>query len=366
MYIPQRGHVAQVHLQYGPPVVAGVIGPKPSALVDFSRGGRVDQVLRGDQAYDISVQLVVPTSQHNVALGNFMVTVSLLDKHDRVLSTSSRPALLTYESLPVRWMRTLWRAIPLVLLWSKEAQTIKVPVLERFLENSAHPVSQALVQISTGQLQIYKCTLNVDAHFQGLRYFMYYHRVSTAIVFMSLFVFWEIVFTVMTWQLLNSWFGHTTGDHQHHALTVQDPQLMESTRLHLDSQNDEDGQRSLSFRGDHARRSVMSSSFTSGRRQGQIPALGPIRRQPQLQEDAYFISESEGSEESPGGTDGDDEEEEMEEEEEEEEEEEGVPSQLRKNGSTATTEYLQGLQGSASAGPERGDEPGDAVVPGIN
>ena len=321
------------------------------------------QVLRGDQAYDISVHLVVPTSQHNVALGNFMVTVSLLDKYDRLLTSSSRPALLTYESLPVRWMRTLWRAIPLVLLWSKEAQTIKIPVLDRFLENSAHPVTRALIEISTGKLQIYKCTLNVDAHFQGLRYFMHYYRVSTAIVFMSLFIFWEMVFTVLTWQLLNTWFGNSKGS-QHHSLTVQDPQLAQTTRLYdqLNDDDEDDSGRSLSFRGTGARPGM--TSFSSGRRQGQIPALGPIPRQPQLQEDAYFASESEGSEERLGGTDED-------EEVEEEEGEEGhLPHQQRKPGSTIATEALGGRPGSVSArsGPrlEESDEPEDTVVPGID
>jgi len=42
--------------------------------------------------------------------------------------------------------------------------------MDKFMESSAHPVAHALIEISTPELQIYKCTLNVDAHFQGLRY----------------------------------------------------------------------------------------------------------------------------------------------------------------------------------------------------
>src|SRR5690349_6662675 len=39
------------------------------------------------------------------------------------------------------------------------------------------------------------------------RYFMYYYKISTALVFMLVFIFWELVFTVITWQVLAGWFG---------------------------------------------------------------------------------------------------------------------------------------------------------------
>ncbi|KAF9345204.1 Berardinelli-Seip congenital lipodystrophy 2 (seipin), partial [Mortierella sp. NVP85] len=157
--------------------------------------------------YNIAVNLHVPTSEKNVAIGNFMVHVTLLRPDGDIIQISSRPAILTYQSLPLRLMRTAWRAVPLVLDWSREEQTLRVPLIERFVEDAANPVARAIVSISTPELQVYRSTIHFDAHFHGLRYFMYYYKVSTAIVFMLVFIFWEIVFTVITWQVLAGWFG---------------------------------------------------------------------------------------------------------------------------------------------------------------
>ncbi|KAF9906488.1 Berardinelli-Seip congenital lipodystrophy 2 (seipin) [Lobosporangium transversale] len=207
VYIPQRGHVGQVHLQYDRPTLPGIVPSPPSAEVDFSRGGRYTQFLRADQAYDISVNLHVPTSEKNVAIGNFMVVVTLLRVDGTAIMTSSRPAILTYQSLPLKLMRTAWRAVPLVLEWSKEDQVLRVPLVENYVEDAVNPVARARVEISSPDLQVYKTTIHIDAHFHGLRYFMYYYKVSTALVFMAVFIFWEIIFSVITWQVLAGWFG---------------------------------------------------------------------------------------------------------------------------------------------------------------
>ncbi|KAF9584712.1 Berardinelli-Seip congenital lipodystrophy 2 (seipin) [Lunasporangiospora selenospora] len=236
LYIPQRGHVGQVHLQYGRPSVPGEIRAGPVATVDFSNGGKYRNILRGEQAYDVSVDLRVPTSESNVALGNFMVTVSLLKENGETLVTSSRPAILTYESLPVRLLRTAWKSIPLVLLWSKEEQVLKVSILENYIENPSNPIARAFVQVSNANLQIYGSTIHIDAHFHGLRYLMYYYKTSTAAVFMAIFIFWEVIFSIVTWQVLTSFFNpyntpapvQSEGDHaqQRHqlGLHVTEPQ----------------------------------------------------------------------------------------------------------------------------------------------
>lgn len=168
MHIPQRGHVGHVHLQYDRFRSSGEHSG-PSAVVDFSKGGRYTQILRGDQAYDISMKLVMPTSSSNVALGNFMVMVQLVGADGKVIVTSSRPAIITYESLLLRLIRTIWRAVPLVLRWTRESQTIRLPLIENFVESSSNPVTRALIEISNPGLQIYRTTLHIDAHFQGLR-----------------------------------------------------------------------------------------------------------------------------------------------------------------------------------------------------
>ncbi|KAF9911973.1 Berardinelli-Seip congenital lipodystrophy 2 (seipin) [Linnemannia zychae] len=163
------------------------------------------EILRGEQAYDVSMKLVMPTSSSNVALGNFMVMVQLIGANGHVIITSSRSAIVTYESLLLRLLRTVWRAIPLVLRWTRESQTIRLPLIENFVESSSNPVAMALIEISNPNLQIYRTSLHIDAHFQGLRYFMYYYRVTTALIFMTAFIFWEIIFCILTWQTISAW-----------------------------------------------------------------------------------------------------------------------------------------------------------------
>ncbi|KAF9971381.1 hypothetical protein BGZ73_005710 [Actinomortierella ambigua] len=204
-YIPQRGHVAPVYLNYERPSMTE--WNPPSAVVDFTQGRKNIQVLRSDQAYDISVRLHVPTSERNVALGNFMVSVTLLREDGEVIANSSRPSILTYQSHPLRLMKTAWKAVPLVLDWSKEDQLLNVPLIEHYVEKASNPVARAIVSVSAHELHIYSTSIHIDAHFSGLRYFMYYYKVPTALAFISVFIFWEIVFSVVTWQLLAAWFG---------------------------------------------------------------------------------------------------------------------------------------------------------------
>lgn len=162
--------------------------------------------MRGGQGYDISVDLAVPSSTKNLDIGNFMVTVKLLSNHGDIIAKSSRPvscvyqifcesgrfttitnsqttsprslihkstygrkAILTYYSRPVRVMRSLLRAVPLVLWWSREEQRLQVELMKSFVEDSNNPVATVLVEVSSPDLRIYKATLHLDAHFRGLR-----------------------------------------------------------------------------------------------------------------------------------------------------------------------------------------------------
>ncbi|KAG0096234.1 Berardinelli-Seip congenital lipodystrophy 2 (seipin) [Podila epicladia] len=284
LYIPQRGHVGQVHLQYEKPRLPGVMTAGPSAEIDFSRGGRYGQFLRADQAYDISVNLAVPTSEQNVAIGNFMVVVTLLRADGKIIMSSSRPAILSYQSQPLRLMRTAWKAVPLVLDWSREDQVLKVPMIENYIEDSANPVTRAYIELSHPDLQVYRSTIHIDAHFHGLRYFMYYWKVSTALVFMAVFIFWEIIFSVVTWQVLAGWFGSDS-----EALAIA-----HGIHPQPDSRS---GQQQQALRAPTSYQGTGAPSNTSSSR-GQIQSIAQPPRQPQLQDDQPRLrsadSESDG------------------------------------------------------------------------
>ncbi|KAJ3057184.1 hypothetical protein HK097_011189 [Rhizophlyctis rosea] len=67
-----------------------------------------------------------------------------------------------------------------------------------------NPVHHAVVQISTNKLQIYSCRLHIHARFQGLRYFMYHWRLTTAIVFISTILFWEAYVLRKSWKFVHA------------------------------------------------------------------------------------------------------------------------------------------------------------------
>jgi len=76
--------------------------------------------LKPGQPYDINVQLVVPTTQANYDIGNFMTTLTLLTTSNRTIVASRRPALL------IPYSRSLSHFTPAVA-------TVVVPLFDEFV-----------------------------------------------------------------------------------------------------------------------------------------------------------------------------------------------------------------------------------------
>ncbi|RUS15196.1 hypothetical protein BC937DRAFT_92771 [Endogone sp. FLAS-F59071] len=197
-YVPEVKHVQPVWLQYSSDSV-------PIAYVDLSRNGKYAKPLRHEQAYLVSIDLDLPTSQRNLDVGNFMVSVWLQNAMNETVQYSSRPTMLKYQSPLTRVLYTLWRAIPLILDFSQESQRLKVTLIESFHEDEANPITKATISISDSRVQVYEAKLRLDADFRGIRYFMYYWRLTSAAFFISVFLFWEFLFGILAWRL----FGRT-------------------------------------------------------------------------------------------------------------------------------------------------------------
>jgi len=130
--------------------------------------------------------------------------LELMAKNETV-QYSSRPCILTYQSGLFRVIYTFWRLIPLVLGFTKEDQQLKIVMFENMIESAEKPITKALITISSSNLDVYDAQIRLDAHFRGLRYFMYYHSIPTAITFMSMFLTWEILFSIIAWRSFVSW-----------------------------------------------------------------------------------------------------------------------------------------------------------------
>ncbi|KAI8824962.1 putative adipose-regulatory protein-domain-containing protein [Fimicolochytrium jonesii] len=176
----------------------------PHALVDFSANtfSRQSTYLTPEQHYNFALELSVPDSHSNFDLGNFMVYIDLQSKANKTLASSSRTGILQYRTPLLRTMLTIWKGLPLVFGWTKEAQSIFVPLVEKYEEMREHPTHHALVRLSDSKLQLYQATLHIDASFQGLRYFMYHWKLSTGSVFVAAIMFWETLAFFMVWRVL--------------------------------------------------------------------------------------------------------------------------------------------------------------------
>ncbi|KIP11421.1 hypothetical protein PHLGIDRAFT_474304 [Phlebiopsis gigantea 11061_1 CR5-6] len=80
------GWEVPVHLQYGD-------GTSPYAYMPLP-------TLGAQQPYDISLLLTVPVSQTNLALGNFMATLTLNTQNNKTIASSRRSALVLPPSVP--------------------------------------------------------------------------------------------------------------------------------------------------------------------------------------------------------------------------------------------------------------------------
>ncbi|KAI7898335.1 putative adipose-regulatory protein-domain-containing protein [Cokeromyces recurvatus] len=197
-YIPQLAHIEPIYFQYPD---ASFHTPQGHVHFVDSRHQSVETLLRDEQAYDISIQLHVPTSDINFNLGNFMVYAQLQTLDGTVLIESSRPAILRYQSYSQRILRVLAKSIPLLIGWTDESQHIHIPLIESYIEKKATPITQAHVTLSTPKLQVYNAQISVIADFHGLRYYMYHRRILTAIIFIVLFTLLEAIFAIGAWNV---------------------------------------------------------------------------------------------------------------------------------------------------------------------
>ncbi|ORX70136.1 DUF1226-domain-containing protein [Linderina pennispora] len=195
LYVPQLLHESAVHMQYHKHNTSAVVDLVPAANY---------KLLSTSQAYSVALHLDVPTSEANEQLGNFMVTVELCDRSGTPVHTASRPAILPYRSSLVKVMQTAVRAVPLALGWMHEKTVLDVRLMEGMYDRRFAPITVARVALSR-PVQVYKARIVIMAEFSGLRYWMFYWRTPTAVLFVALAVVWQLAFTAVAWSVLEAY-----------------------------------------------------------------------------------------------------------------------------------------------------------------
>ncbi|KAJ5728349.1 hypothetical protein N7493_004679 [Penicillium malachiteum] len=203
-FIPTVGVDREVHLQFG--------DGHPWGLTSF------DSEFVSSQPYDIAVALDLPRTPSNLDAGNFMVDLTIYSRQtSSVLPTSGgsltpisqsrRSAILTYSSPLVDVARRMARLPLYVLGWRREAESLEVPMMDKLeFARGAQNLPQSLrleIQSDT-KLQIYSARVEFRARFTGLRWFMYRWKLTSFIVFSSLF--WTVSMSTasLIWFVLSS------------------------------------------------------------------------------------------------------------------------------------------------------------------
>lgn len=158
-YVPAERLVQPLYFDYT------MIRPMASASLSLQKGLQ----------YDLSLRLLVPDMEGLAeSLGPVVFSSTLEPEGVR----SVRPMLPIYHSRLTRLALLVVRLVPVVLGIAREATPHRVFLLERFTPTQANP-SNLKVEMA-GRLPTYEVTLEAVAHFEGLRYVMYYWKWTCA------------------------------------------------------------------------------------------------------------------------------------------------------------------------------------------
>lgn len=157
------------------------------------------RLLSRGQGYNIDLSLVMPESEANARTGMFMATLALGSSRDAATHAAtssrpgawcvgdscggsvthsaggaatavSRPAVLRHRSWLLYAARTTVLAIPLLVGFVDEAQTLDVELFRNTKDNETHPYTWAAVVLSGRELEVWSAELRFHVHFTGATY----------------------------------------------------------------------------------------------------------------------------------------------------------------------------------------------------
>ncbi|XP_053180056.1 seipin-like [Scomber japonicus] len=214
-YMPKAAYSTSVHYYYRTDCEssASFLCSYPVANISLMRNKK--HVLTFGQAYRISLQLEMPESPTNQALGMFMikttcfsedggqVTSSARSARQLLSASSSRFSMLRYRSNLLRTMGTLLFLPAFLTGTVEQKQTLEVELFSDYTDDPYAPSVTAIIEILSNKVQIYSSHLYVHAHFTGIRYILFYYPFLSALVGVSSnFIFLSVLFILSYLRLL--------------------------------------------------------------------------------------------------------------------------------------------------------------------
>lgn len=173
----------------------------PHVLVDLEFSS---SKLSTSQPYDVIVELTLPNTPSNHDIGNFMIEIEMLSSTSESILKSARSAIMQYSSPLVDTLSTVLKSGPVLLGLREESQTLRVPLLESYQFEAGWLVSpaKARIEIHAPTLKVYDCKIIFHTQLHGLTWFLYTFKLTSFLIFTTLFWFSSMIFMILAWGLI--------------------------------------------------------------------------------------------------------------------------------------------------------------------
>lgn len=192
--VPAIGVQQRVYLQHHT-----ALNPHATIDLEFSTSK-----LSTSQPYDVVVELTLPNTPSNHDIGNFMVELEMMSSTSETIIKTARPTILQYSSPLIDSLSTVLLSAPVLLGFKEESQILRIPLLERYEFESgwlASP-SQVRLELHAPGIKVYNSRILFRTHLRGLTWVLYTFKITSFLVFTTLFWLSGMLFMVMAWGLL--------------------------------------------------------------------------------------------------------------------------------------------------------------------
>lgn len=205
MYMPTVTNVKPVYMQYNKicdtdTKTCELGGSLPSfhsfpqAHLQLTR----KQLMMVGQPYVIKIKLEMPETPRNQDLGMFMMCIDMKDKDNALKAHSCRSTMLRYRSPWLRKLKTIFLIPFYIMGWDEETQVLDVEMFSNYIDGRS-PVTDVYVEIQSKIVEFYSVTLQISAHFTGLRYIIFNFPIISAVVGITVNLMILMFITFVIW-----------------------------------------------------------------------------------------------------------------------------------------------------------------------
>lgn len=209
MYMPTVTNIKPIYMQYNKICDADTksceLGGSLPSFHSFPQAHlqlTKKQLMMVGQPYVITIKLEMPETPRNEDLGMFMLCIDMKDKDNALKAHSCRSTMLRYRSPWLRKLKTMFLIPFYIMGWDEETQVLDVEMFTNYVDGRS-PVTDIYVEIQSKIVEFYSVTLQISAHFTGLRYIIFNFPIISAVVGIAVNLMMLMFITFVIWYHYN-------------------------------------------------------------------------------------------------------------------------------------------------------------------